>query len=315
MKGRNQTAVTEFILFGFSNLPDLQVVLFVVFFLMYLVSLSGNVIIMTIIWLNHSLHIPMYFFLSVLSFSETCFTFVVVPNMLATLLLGKKTISFAGCVAQMFLFIFIACTNCLILTGMGYDRYMAVCQPLHYHVAMNWRICRLLVACSAITGFLCSVVETYFVFRLPFCGDNRIKHYFCDIAPVVTLACPTDQSSEIVILVLCTIFILGSFLFVLLSYFFIFATVLRIPSTEGKQKAFSTCASHLILVVVHFGCASATYLRPISSYIPEKDPLISITYTVVTPLLNPIVYTLRNKDIQLALRKALTKDKLHCRTC
>ncbi|XP_053149111.1 olfactory receptor 10T2-like [Hemicordylus capensis] len=314
MKRRNETEVTEFVLTGFSNFPDLQLVLFVVFSLMYLASLSGNVIIMAIIWLNRSLHIPMYFFLSLLSFSESCYTFVIVPNMLVTLLLGRKTISFAGCVTQMFFFIGIACTNCLILIGMGYDRYVAVCHPLHYHLMMNRRVCLQLGASLAVSGFFFSLIETYLVFHLPFYGGNRIDHYFCDVAPVVKLACPPDQNTEVVILALCTIFILGSFLSVILSYFFIFVTVLRIPSAEGKRKAFSTCTSHLIVVIVHFGCASATYLRPISSYIPGKDIMVSIMYTLVTPLLNPIVYSLRNKDIQTALRKLLIKEILNWRT-
>ncbi|XP_074996694.1 olfactory receptor 10R2-like [Calonectris borealis] len=301
----NETKVMEFVLIGFSDFPDLQIPLFIFFFLTYLVILTGNVLLMTIIRLHRHLHIPMYFFLSILSFSETCYTFTVIPKMLVNLITEKKSISFTGCAAQMFFFLGFGGTNCMLLTAMGYDRCVAICKPLHYRLLMNDTVCSQLVAFAVVTGFTLSLIVTYFIFTLPFCGEKEINHYFCDMRPVIQAACTENNGIEIVIFIFCIVVVFGSFLLIILSYILIFNTILKIPSTEGKRKAFSTCASHLIVVVVHFGCASIIYLRPKSTYSLEEDTLISVTYTVVTPLLNPVVYSLRNKDVQLALRKGL----------
>ncbi|XP_074008867.1 olfactory receptor 10T2-like [Numenius arquata] len=303
----NETKVMEFILIGFSEFPDLQIPLFVFFFLTYLVTLTGNVLLMTIIRLHHHLHIPMYFFLSILSFSETCYTFALIPKMLVNLVTEEKAISFTGCAVQMFFFIGFGATNCMLLTAMGYDRCVAICKPLHYKVLMNDRVCSQLVAFATGTGFTLSLIVTYFVFTLPFCGGKEINHFFCDMAPVIQAACTENNGIETVIFIFCMVVVFGSFLLILLSYFLIFNTILKIPSTEGKGKAFSTCASHLTVVVVHFGCASIIYLRPKSTYCLQEDTLISVTYTVVTPLLNPVVYSLRNKDVHLALQEILNR--------
>ncbi|NXT86310.1 O10R2 protein, partial [Zapornia atra] len=301
----NETNVTGFVLIGFSRFPELRVPLFVLFLLTYLVTLTGNILLMTIIRLHRHLHIPMYFFLSILSLSETCYTFAVIPKMLANLITEEKSISFTGCALQMFVFIGFGGTNCMLLTAMGYDRCVAICKPLHYRVLMNGRVCGQIVAFVTVTGFTLSLIDTYFIFTLPFCGEKEINHFFCDMGPVIQAACTKNNGIEVVIFIFCVVVVLGSFLLILLSYVWIFSTILKIPSTEGKRKAFSTCASHLIVVVVHFGCASIIYLRPKSTYSLEGDTLISVTYTVVTPLLNPVVYSLRNKDVQLALRKGL----------
>ncbi|NXK28166.1 O10R2 protein, partial [Arenaria interpres] len=301
----NETKMMEFILVGFSEFPDLQIPLFVFFSLTYLVTLTGNVLLMTIIRLHHHLHIPMYFFLSILSLSETCYTFALIPKMLVNLITEEKAISFTGCAVQMFFFIGFGATNCMLLTAMGYDRCVAICKPLHYKALMNDRVCRQLVAFATGTGFTLSLIVTYFVFTLPFCGGKEINHFFCDMAPVIQAACTENNGIETVIFIFGIVVVFGSFLLILLSYLLIFNTILKIPSTEGKGKAFSTCASHLTVVVVHFGCASIIYLRPKSTYCLQEDTLISVTYTVVTPLLNPVVYSLRNKDVHLALRKCL----------
>ncbi|XP_048359090.1 olfactory receptor 10T2-like [Sphaerodactylus townsendi] len=298
----NQSMVTEFILIGFSSFPDLQVPLFVVFSIMYLAILAGNIIIVTTIRLESTLHIPMYFFLSVLSSSEVCYTLTIVPNMLVNLLKEKPSISLVGCATQMYLFLGFGCTNCLLLTLMGYDRYVSICKPLHYAVLMNQRFCTKLVVFSATSGFLFSTLETYFTFTLPFCGPNSIPHFFCDMAPLLELACGRNYVGEIIIFLICFLVVFCSFLLILLSYLLILNTILKIPTTEGKRKGFSTCASHLIVVVVHFGCASVIYLRP-QKYTLNKDTFISVTYTLVTPCLNPVVYSLRNKDVQVALKK------------
>ncbi|NXG92261.1 O10R2 protein, partial [Stercorarius parasiticus] len=303
----NETKVMEFILIGFSEFPDLQIPLFVFFFLTYLATLTGNVLLMTIIRLHRHLHVPMYFFLSILSFSETCYTFAVIPKMLVNLITGQKAISFTGCAVQMFFFVGFGGTNCMLLTAMGYDRCVAICKPLHYKVLMSDRVCSHLVAFAAVTGFTLSLIVIYFIFTLPFCGGKEINHFFCDMAPVIQAACTENNGIETVIFIFCIVVVFGSFLLILLSYLLIFNTILQIPSTEGKRKAFSTCASHLTVVVVHFVCASIIYLRPKSAYSLQEDTLISVTYTVVTPLLNPVVYSLRNKDVRFALRKGLGK--------
>ncbi|XP_077202587.1 olfactory receptor 10K2-like [Paroedura picta] len=305
MGRENQSVVTEFILIGFSHFPNLKVPLFVVFTIMYFTILAGNIIIVTTIRSESSLHIPMYFFLSVLSSSEICYTFIIIPNMLANLLREKGTISFIGCATQMCLFLGFGCTNCILLTVMGYDRYVCICKPLRYPVLMNQGLCTKLVVFSVSLGFLFSTLETIFIFTLPFCGPNKIHHFFCDLAPLLELACGRNYFGEIVIFVICFLVICCSFLLILLSYLLILNAVLKIPTTDGKRKAFSTCASHLIVVVVHFGCISIIYLRPQSRYTLNADTVISVMYTLVTPLLNPVVYSLRNKDVQVALKKSL----------
>ncbi|XP_028568834.1 olfactory receptor 10T2-like [Podarcis muralis] len=308
MGRENQTIVTEFILAGFSNFPDLKIPLFVVFSLMYLITLMGNIIIITAIRLNRSLHIPMYFFLSILSFSEICYTLVIIPNMLANLLREKTTISFIGCATQMCIFLGFGCTDCFLLAVMGYDRYVSICKPLRYQILMNQRLCTKLVACSVSLAFIFSTSETLIIFTLPFCGPNELKHYLCDLAPLLELACGHNYIGEIVIFIISFLVVICSFLFILLSYILIANTVLKIPTTAGKRKAFSTCASHLIVVVVHFGCAGIIYLGPKSSYTLDETIFISVSYTMVTPLLNPLVYSLRNKDVQIALKKSLGKS-------
>ncbi|XP_077202642.1 olfactory receptor 10R2-like [Paroedura picta] len=301
----NQSVVTEFILIGFSRFSLLQIPLFMVFSLMFLAILAGNSIIVTTIRLDSSLHVPMYFFLGILSSSETCYTLTIVPNMLVNLLREKAAISPIGCATQMCIFLALAGTNCMVLTVMGYDRYVSICKPLHYPVLMNQKFCTELVVISAATGFLLSILETIFIFTLPFCGPNKIHHFFCDLAPLLQLACARNYIGEIVIFLFCILMVVFSFFLILLSYILILNTILKIPTAEGKRKAFSTCASHLIVVVVHFGCASVIYLRPQSRYTLDEDMFISITYTLVTPLLNPVVYSLRNKDVQVALKKSL----------
>ncbi|XP_015265822.1 PREDICTED: olfactory receptor 10R2-like [Gekko japonicus] len=304
----NQSMVREFILIGFSGFPDLQVPLFMVFSIMYLAILAGNIIIIMTIRHESSLHTPMYFFLAMYSSSEICYTFTITPNMLVNLLKEKATISFIGCMIQMYTFLGFACTNCLLLTVMGYDRYLCICKPLHYPILMNQRLCTKLVVFSVIGSFLISAIYSFSVFTLPYCGPNKIIHYLCDIAPLLQLACARNYIGEILIFLFCILVGAFSFLLILLSYILILNTILKIPTAEGKHKAFSTCASHLIVVVMHFGCASVVYLRPQSRDTLTEDMFISVTYTLVTPLLNPVVYSLRNKDVQIALKKSLGRS-------
>uniref|UniRef100_A0A8D0PAL9 Olfactory receptor n=1 Tax=Sus scrofa TaxID=9823 RepID=A0A8D0PAL9_PIG len=310
----NSSCVTEFFLLGFSSLGDLQLVLFVIFLCLYLIILSGNITIISVIRLDHSLHTPMYFFLSVLSTSETFYTIVILPKMLINLLSVLRTLSFVSCASQMYFFLGFAVTNCLLLGVMGYDRYAAICQPLHYPILMSWRVCGQLAAICVVSGFLISLLGTIMVFSLPFCGSNKVNHYFCDISPVIHLASAETYINQLVIFIGGVFVLVVPLTCICISYGFIVSTILKIPSTEGKQKAFSTCASHLIVVIVHYGCASFVYLRPSAKYTTGKDRLVTVTYTIITPLLNPMVYSLRNKDVQLAIRKMIGKTGFSVKT-
>ncbi|XP_036725124.1 olfactory receptor 10R2 [Balaenoptera musculus] len=295
------------LLLGFSSLGEIQFVLFVVFLFLYLVILSDNVTIVSVILLDKSLHTPMYFFLSTLSTLETFYTFVVLPKMFINLLSVARTISFTCCAIQMFFFLGFAITNCLLLGVMGYGHYAAICQPLHYPILMSWQVCGKLGATCGIGGFLASLTVVYLVFSLPFCSANKVNHYFCDISPVIHLACTNTDVHEFVIFICGVLVLVVPFLFICVSYICILRTILKSPSAEGRQKAFSTCASHLTVVIIHCGCASYIYLRPTANYVSKKDRLVMVTYTIVTPLLNPMVYSLRNKDVQVAIRKVLGK--------
>ncbi|XP_039102335.1 olfactory receptor 10Z1 [Hyaena hyaena] len=300
----NASTWRGFVFLGFSSFGELQLLLFVLFFSLYLVTLTSNVFIIVVIRLDRHLHTPMYLFLSFLSFSETCYTLGIIPKMLSSLVMGGQAISYEGCVAQMFFSASWACTNCFLLAVMGFDRCVAICAPLHYASRMDPTFCAQLVGTSFLSGYLFGLGMTLVIFHLPFCGSHEIQHFFCDTPPVLSLACGDTGPSELGILILSLLVLLVSFSFITISYAYILAAILRIPSTEGRKKAFSTCASHLTVVIIHYGCASFMYLRPKASYSLERDQLIAVTYTVVTPLLNPIVYSLRNQAVQTALRSA-----------
>ncbi|XP_067173629.1 olfactory receptor 10K2-like [Apteryx mantelli] len=310
MENDSQSLATDFIFLGFSNLAELQKLLFVVFLLLYLVTLSTNATIMTIIRLDPSLHTPMYFFLSVLSFLETCYTFVIVPKMLVDLLAERKAISFLGCAVQMYFFLFLGCSHSFLLATMGYDRFVAICHPLHYNSIMTRRVCVQLVIASALIGLLAAQADTTLIFCLPFQASRKLNHFFCDIAPVLSVAFADTSLSESVVFTLAIFVLLIPLMLILISYLFILFTILKIPSAAGRRKAFSTCSAHLMVVVVHYGCASSIYLRPNASYSSDQDAVISVAYTILTPLLNPMIYSLRNKDVKMALRKSLRKNRL-----
>eukprot|EP00071_Canis_lupus_P003363 XP_003640255.2 olfactory receptor 10R2-like [Canis lupus familiaris] len=309
----NSSRVTEFLLLGFSSFGELQPVLFVLFLGLYLIILSGNFTIISVIRLDRSLHTPMYFFLCVLSTSEVFYTIVILPKMLINLLSVLRTLSFTSCATQMFFFLGFAVTNCLLLGVMGYDRYTAICQPLRYPVLMSWRVCAQLAATCIVSGFLVSLVATTLVFSLPFCGSNRVNHYFCDISPVIRLACAETYINELVIFICGVLVLVVPLIFICISYGFIVRTILKIPSADGKYKAFSTCASHLIVVTVHYGCASFIYLRPKSSYSSSQDTLISVSYTILIVLFNPMINSLRNQEFKAAFRRVMgqTSYPLH----
>ncbi|XP_052056852.1 olfactory receptor 10J1-like [Apodemus sylvaticus] len=309
MKKANCTQVREFVFQGFSNLQEHHLTLFVVFFVLYILTLTGNAIIVTIIRIDHHLHTPMYFFLSVLSTSETFYSLVIIPRMLGSLVGLSQTISLECCGIQLFFFLGFAMTNCLLLAVMGYDRYVAICNPLRYSIIMNWRVCIMLASSVGAMGFLLSLVQAVAIFRLPFC-NTLIEHFFCDVRPVLDLACTVPVINEILTLGLSLMIIIAPANFLLVSYILIISTILKIASAEGRRKTFATCASHLTVVIIHYGCASIAYFKPKSENTADQDQLISVTYTVITPLLNPVVYSLRNKDVQDALRRVVGRKSL-----
>ncbi|XP_062951836.1 olfactory receptor 10A3 [Cynocephalus volans] len=303
MKRQNQSSVVEFILLGFSNFPQLQQQLFAVFLVIYLVTLVGNAIIIVIISLDQSLHVPMYLFLQNLSVVDLSFSAVVMPEMLVVLSMEKTTISFAGCFAQMYFILLFGGTECFLLGAMAYDRFSAICHPLNYPMIMNKKIFMKLVIFSWVSGIMVATVQTLWVFSFPFCGPNEINHLFCETPPVLELACADTFLFEIYAFTGTILIIMVPFLLILLSYLQILFAILKMLSTTGRQKAFSTCASHLTSVTLFYGTASLTYLQPKSGYSPETKKVMSLAYTLLTPLLNPLIYSLRNNEIKRALMK------------
>ncbi|XP_063109556.1 olfactory receptor 10J3-like [Cavia porcellus] len=304
--GSNSTYITEFLFEGFSSYGwQHRLVLFVVFLTLYLLTLSGNVIIVTIIRLDRHLHTPMYFFLSMLSISETCYTVAIIPRMLSDLLNPQKTIAFQHCATQLFFYLTFGINNCFLLTAMGYDRYVAICNPLRYSVIMGKTACIQLASGSLGIGLSMAIVQVTSVFGLPFCNGFVISHFFCDVRPLLKLACANTTDNEIINFVVSVFVLVLPMTLVFISYILIISTILKISSAEGRKKAFATCASHLIVVIIHYGCASIVYLKPKSKSSLGQDRLISVTYTVITPLLNPVVYTLRNKEVKVALCRRL----------
>nr|P0DN81.1 RecName: Full=Olfactory receptor 13C7 [Homo sapiens] len=309
MVSANQTAsVTEFILLGLSAHPKLEKTFFVLILLMYLVILLGNGVLILMTVSNSHLHMPMYFFLGNLSFLDICYTTSSVPLILDSFLTPRKTISFSACAVQMFLSFAMGATECVLLSMMAFDRYVAICNPLRYPVVMSKAAYMPKAAGSWVAGSTASMVQTSLAMRLPFCGDNIINHFTCEILAVLKLAC-ADISVNVISMGVTNVIFLGvPVLFISFSYVFIIATILRIPSAEGRKKAFSTCSAHLTVVVIFYGTILFMYGKPKS-----KDPLgadkqdladklISLFYGVVTPMLNPIIYSLRNKDVKAAVR-------------
>ncbi|XP_065419353.1 olfactory receptor 5V1-like [Chrysemys picta bellii] len=302
----NQTVITEFILLGFGNLPELQILLFLVFLVIYIVTMSGNILIIALVVADQHLHTPMYYFLGNLSFLETCYTSTILPRMLARLLTGDRTISVSGCFAQLSCFCYLAATECYLLAAMSYDRYLAICKPLRYAVLMNGRLFLQLTAGSWISGFLSCVIMMCLMSQLTFCGPNEIDHFFCDFSPMLKLSCSDTSMITLVSFILASLDSPCPFLLTVTSYVCIIATILRIPSTTGRQKAFSTCSSHLIVVTVFYGTLMTVYLLPKTNTLRALNKVFSVFYTVLTPMLNPLIYSLRNKEVKEALRKVIS---------
>ncbi|XP_059014888.1 olfactory receptor 10AG1-like [Mustela lutreola] len=301
----NLTSMTEFILLGFSDYPNLQMFLFIIFFFVYVIILMGNGIIVFITRVDQALQTPMYFFLSNFSFLEVCFVSATLPRMLTNLWTQKRSISLFACATQMSFVLMLGNVECLLLMVMAYDRYIAICNPLHYPLVMNHKVCVQLVAACWITGVLVEIGQTCQIFSLPYCVSNQINHFFCDIPPLLSLACGDTFLNEMLVFTVAMLFVMIPFLLILGSYSKIISTILRLPSATGRTKAFSTCSSHVIIVAMFFGSAIITYLRPKAKHSSKTDKFLSLFYTIVTPMFNPMIYTLRNKDVMIALRKLL----------
>ncbi|XP_006209886.1 olfactory receptor 8B3-like [Vicugna pacos] len=305
----NDSFVTEFILVGLTDHPDLQVPLFFLFLVMYMVTVLGNLGLITLIGLNSHLHTPMYFFLFNLSFIDLCFSLVFTPKMLMNFVSKKNIISYMGCMTQLYFFCFFAISECYMLTSMAYDRYVAICKPLLYNIAMSPAVCSRLVFGSYSMAFSGSMAHTGCMLRLSFCDANTINHYFCDILPLLQLSCTSTYINEMVVFIVVGINIIVPSLTIFVSYALILSSIFRISSTEGKSKAFSTCISHIIAVSLFFGSGLFMYLKPSSAESMDEGKISSVFYTNVVSMMNPLIYSLRNKDVKIALRKTLKRRK------
>ncbi|XP_066465404.1 olfactory receptor 5I1-like [Eleutherodactylus coqui] len=300
----------EFIFVSFSNVPGLQYFLFTSFLCIYSISIVAHMFLIVVYNLSANLHTPMYFFLANFSFLETCYISTTTPYMLKNLLSNHKTITFYGCAVQMYSFVLLASTECYLLAAMAYDPYNAICHPLFYNMIMSRNACVKLIVCSWIIGLMAAIIHTSLTFSLHYCGPNKINHFYCDIPPVMALACTDTQFNEIVTFIIVLCVVVGAFLLIIVSYTRIIWTIIKHHSSAGIKKAFSTSTSHLIVVTIFFGSASIMYLRPKSTYGTNMDKFISLFYTVFAPLLNPFIYSLRNGDVKVAIRKMMHDLKI-----
>ncbi|NXE92337.1 O11A1 protein, partial [Menura novaehollandiae] len=300
---KNETGVTEFILLDFGNDPELDPLLFLMFLSIYIVTITGNTFIIVLVGANRHLHTPMYFFLGNLACLEICYSSSILPRMLLSYLGRGRSISVRGCLAQYYFFGCLAAAECYLLAAMSYDRCLALCRPLHYPAHMGPRLCLQLAAASWISGFLSNSVLTCLLSKLDFCGPNKIDHFFCDSFPMIKLSCSDARVAGLVTSVVAGVCSLPPFLLTFSSYLHIIATVMRIPSATGRKKAFSTCSSHLIVVILFYWSILVVYVLPHQDKQFKPHKVFSAFYTILTPLVNPFIYSLRNKEVKEALRK------------
>jgi olfactory receptor len=303
----NDSTVKQFDLLGFSDLPNLQGFLSGMFSIIYIIILFGNTLIIIITRLDPALQKPMYFFLANFSSLEICYVSVTVPRILVNMWTQNRRMTLLNCATQLCFFLILATTESFLLAVMAYDRYVAVCNPLHYALVMNPTKCIQLAAGSWLSGIPVQIGQTCQIFSLHFCNSNQIDHFFCDIPPIIKLACGDTSVHELSVFVVSMLFAGLPFILILASYSNIISTILRLPTATGQRKAFSTCSSHLLVVILFYGSATITYLRPKSSHSVGTDRLLSLFYTIVTPTFNPTIYSLRNKDVTAGLRKLLLK--------
>ncbi|XP_009482050.1 olfactory receptor 4S2 [Pelecanus crispus] len=296
----NASSVKEFILLGLSENQGVQKICFVMFLFFYMITVPANLLIVITVISSQRLNSPMYFFLCYLSFVDICYSSATAPKMIADFLVENKTISFVGCIAQLFAVHFFGCTEIFILTVMAYDRCIAICRPLHYTTLMTRHVCGWMVIGSWVGGFMHSVVQTLLTTQLPFCGPNKIDHYFCDVHPLLQLACTDTYAVGIIVVVNSGMITLSCFFILVMSYVFILVS-LKSQTSKGWHKALSTCGSHITVVILFFGPCMFIYMRPSSNLL--KDKSMAVFYTVIAPMLNPLIYTLRNEEVKSAMRK------------
>ncbi|KAJ1095802.1 hypothetical protein NDU88_000958 [Pleurodeles waltl] len=310
MHGGNQTSVTEFVLLGLSDRPEQQSILFTSFLIVYLVALLGNVLIMMVIALSPQLHNPMYLFISALNIVDIGLISDTLPKMLTNIYTNMKAISYKDCISQLYFFVFFAAAECVLLAVMAYDRYVAICFPLRYPVIMRTHICLWMVTSTFVVSFLHALLHTLLMASLSFCGPNQILHYFCDIGPLLKLSCVQTSTNELMIFTEGSLIVMIPFSAVLLSYVCIVVAILKICSTEGRRRAFSTCSSHLTVVTLFYGTLVFMYFRPSTSYSLGQERFVTVMYNVLAPTLNPFIYSLRNNDVKNALRRLVTRKNV-----
>ncbi|KAM6160323.1 olfactory receptor 5J3-like [Erethizon dorsatum] len=308
----NHTPVTKFILLGFSDYQDLQELLFGAFLLVYAVTVAGNLGMMALIFTDARLHSPMYFFLSVLSFLDICYSSVVTPKLLVNFLALDKSISFEGCVVQLTFFVVHVTAESFLLASMAYDRFMAICQPLHYGSVMSKGTCLQLVAASYAFGGTNSAIQTGNVFALPFCGPNQVAHYFCDIPPLLRLACAHTDTAEVVLYIFSALLTLLPAAVILTSYSLVLVAIGRMHSAVGREKVLSTCASHFLAITIFYGTVVFTYVQSHGSTSEVSSQVVSVFYTIIIPMLNPFIYSFRNGEVQDALQRRLRANVFPC---
>nr|XP_033779223.1 olfactory receptor 5V1-like [Geotrypetes seraphini] len=304
----NHTSVTELLILGFPEFPELQLPLFTLFSFLYIMAVLGNLLVICIICADRQLHTPMYFFLANLSALDICSLTSIVPKMLAILLSKNYNISFLGCILQMYCYTMCVTTEFALLTAMAYDRYIAICNPLRYLNIMNKRVCGVLAATSWIAGLVETFPHSFVVSRFPFCDSNVINHFFCEIAALVKLSCSDTSIIQTMNYVLGLFVVFIPFLLILTSYMFIISSILKIRSSKGKSKAFSTCSSHLTVILLAYGTIIGVYMNPGSVDSAEQNKLPIAMYIVTLPLLNPVIYSLRSKELKVALKRAIMKN-------
>ncbi|KAM9037212.1 olfactory receptor 8G1-like [Sarcophilus harrisii] len=303
----NNSAVTDFILEGLTHRPELQIPLLLLFLSIYVVTVVGNLGMITLIGVTSHLHTPMYYLLSSLSFIDFCHSTVITPKMLVNFVSEKNTISYNECMTQLYFFIIFIIAECHMLAAMAYDRYVAICRPLLYNVIMSHQVCIWLAGGVFFLSFVGATIHTGCMLRLFFCKDNVINHYFCDLNALLKLSCSNTYINEMLVVCFSAFNILTPTLTILSSYIFIIASILHIRSTEGRSKAFSTCSSHMAAVSIFFGSAAFMYLQPSSVTSMEQGKMSSVFYTILVPMLNPLIYSLRNKDVKVAMKKLMER--------
>ncbi|XP_070263775.1 olfactory receptor 6C4 [Myotis yumanensis] len=304
---KNRTMFTEFILFGLTNQPEIQVMIFTFMLLTYMLSVLGNLTIIVLTLVDPHLQTPMYFFLRNFSVLEISFTSIFTPRFLISMTTGNKAISFAGCLIQYFFAIFLGATEFYLLASMSYDRYVAICKPLHYLTLMSSRVCILLVFCSWLGGLLAILPPIFLMSQVDFCASNVLNHYYCDYGPLLELACSDTSLLELVVIFVAAVTLVVTLVLVTLSYTYIIRTILRIPSAQKRTKAFSTCSSHLIVIFLSYGSCMFMYINPSAKEVGAFNKGIAVLITSVTPLLNPFIYTLRNQQVKKAFKDTIRK--------